>query len=224
VALDHRGEFLVAEKGPDTISSGQLYTYGDHNRLLQTSVRDLSGDTVVGDYTYDGRGQRVSKTAGGVTIHYVYGLGGELLGEYPVGAAGQSIEYVYLHGQPIAVTQQALETVQPPALELILDNGAAGTSSTGTWQSKTATQDYGVDYRYTNQTSGSSYRWSATPPGLTYDVYAWWVGASNQSASVTYTIRYGSGETATVVKSHKSGGGQWQYLGSYYSTERRLGF
>ena len=41
----------------------------------------------------------------------------------------------------------------------------------------------------------------------------------NQSANVTYSIGYGAGETDTVVKSHKTGGGQWQLLGSYHSND-----
>lgn len=69
--------------------------------------------SVVSDYSYDGRGQRVAKTAGSVITHYFYGLSGKLLGEYPAGSAGESIEYVYLNDQPVAVTRQALESVGP---------------------------------------------------------------------------------------------------------------
>jgi RHS repeat-associated protein len=198
---------------------GQFYSYADHNRLAQVTLRDGSGEAVVGDYTYDGRGQRVAKTVDGITIHYIYGLSGELLGEYVVGELENSTEYAYLNGQPIAVMRVATDAYQPPSIEVVLDNGDAGTSSSGSWQSKTDAQDYAADYLFASKSAGTSYRWTVTPPGNTYDVYAWWVEHNSHSDTVTYTIRYGTGETDTVVKSHKSGGGEWQHLGSYYSTD-----
>ena len=203
----------------DASGYGQLYSYADNNRLVETSTRDATGDTVVGDYTYDGRGQRAVKVAGGVTTHYIYGPSGELLGEYVVGLDENRKEYVYLNGQPIAVYAYQTVTTQPSAQELTLDNGDPGTSSSGSWQTKSDAQQYGSGYEYANQASGRTYRWTATPPGGPYDVYAWWVEGNHWSDTVTYTIRYGSGETDIVVKSHGSGGGQWQYLGTYSSVD-----
>jgi len=126
---------------------------------------------------------------------------------------------VYLNGQPIAVSRRKNELYQPPGAELILDNGDPGTNRTGKWQTKSNRRDHGSDYLFANKAANRSYRWTATPPGTSYDVYAWWVSGKSYSSQVTYTIGYGTGETDTVTKSQKSGGGQWQILGSYYSTD-----
>ncbi len=68
----------------DSLGYGQLFNYADNNRLAQTATRDGSGDTIVMDYQYDGRGQRVSKQNTSTEIHYIYGTSGQLLGEYPL--------------------------------------------------------------------------------------------------------------------------------------------
>lgn len=194
---------------------GQLYSYGDHNRLSQISIRGVSGDTVVGDYQYDGRGQRINKLQGGASIRYIHGISGELLGEYSSAADGGYKEYVYLHGLPIAVISGSTQTVQLPGEERIMDDGDLGTSSAGSWRSKSNAQDFGAGYQFANKAPNRSYRWTVTPPGSEYRLYAWWVSRNNQSDNVTYTIGHGDGETDFVTRSHKTGGGQWQYLGSY---------
>jgi len=203
----------------DDRDDGQLFVYADHNRLTRASTRNSRDETIVGDYLYDGRGQRVRKTAGGVTVHFIYGQSGELLGEYTAGATDKQIEYVYLNGQPIAVISKKTEVYHPPGDELILDNGDPGTSSSGSWQSKSNKADYGTDYLFANKASQRSYRWTASPPGSHYQVYAWWVSGKSYSSQVNYTVAFASGETDVVTKSHKSGGGQWQLLGSYNSID-----
>ncbi len=203
----------------NSAGDGQLFSYGEHKRLSQTSIRDSAGDTVVGEYQYDGRGQRASKKVMGTTVHFIYGQSGELLGEYTDGLSEELTEYVYLNGQPIAVSREKTELYQPPGAELILDNGDPGTNRTGKWQTKSNRRDHGSDYLFANKAANRSYRWTTTPPGTSYDVYAWWVSGKSYSSQVAYTIGYGAGETDTVTKSQKSGGGQWQILGSYYSTD-----
>jgi len=111
------------------------------------------------------------------------------------------------------------EQTTPPGTEFILDNGAPGTSRTGPWRSKSNARDYGSNYLFAGKSNNASYRWTATPPGNAYRVYAWWVDKKNQSQDVTYSIRYGSGQIDTVTRSHRAGGGQWQLLGSYYSED-----
>ena len=59
------------------------------------------GGTTVGTYTYSANNQRIKKVAGGVTTHYVFGLGGLLYGEYD--NSGLLLrEYVWLYGEPFA--------------------------------------------------------------------------------------------------------------------------
>ncbi len=203
----------------NTQGLGQFYEFGDDSRLLQAAIRDDSGDYVLGDYRYSGHGQRVEKSTPDEHVYYVYGLSGELLGEYSANENGPFTEYVYLDSRPIAAIRHKAELTAQSGAELILDNGDPGTSSTGDWSSKTGNGSLGEDYLLANKASGRTYRWSATPPAADYEVYAWWVGKRNQSDSVAYNIRYGTGEIDTVTMSHKTGGGNWQLLGKYYSID-----
>jgi len=212
-AAGNRIEKLTAE------GLGQLYAFGDDNRLSQASIRNGSGAFVVGNYAYSGRGQRVIKFKNGGNIRYIYGPSGELLGEYSTNADGTSTEYVYLTTQPIAAITRKTEMVEPRGEELILDDGDPGTSSTGAWRTFTGNGSYEGDYLFASKSSSRTYRWTATPPGTTYEVYAWWVDKRNQADNVDYTIRYGTGETERVTMSQKAGGSQWQLLGEYYSTD-----
>lgn len=65
-------------------------------------VQDVSiSGAVAGSYSYNANNQRTGKTVNGSTTHYVYGLGGQLSGEYD--SSGNLIrEYVYLNGEPLA--------------------------------------------------------------------------------------------------------------------------
>ena len=61
-------------------------TYDAENKI--TSATGGSGQTEV--YAYDASGQRIKRTVDGVQTWQVYGLGGELLGEYPANGAAAS--------------------------------------------------------------------------------------------------------------------------------------
>ncbi len=98
----------------DARGLGQLYTYGDDSRLSQAIIRNESGDFVLGDYRYNGRGQRAEKSTPGQRIHYVYGLSGELLGEYSTNDNGPFTEYVYLNSMPVAAIMHKTERRPTP--------------------------------------------------------------------------------------------------------------
>jgi RHS repeat-associated protein len=175
-------------------------------------LRASGGDTVVGDYQYDGKGQRAVKTTTTVTSHFIYGPNGELLGEYQSNGTPVS-EFIYLSGQPLAVYATQTETLPPtPPIDLTVDNDGAGTSSTGSWTLKTNAKDYGANYREGNSTD--TYRW--TPPAISgiFEVYAWWMADRKYSKVANYTISHNGGSNV-VVKSHTANGGAWQLLGTY---------
>jgi RHS repeat-associated protein len=149
-----------------------------------------------------------------VTTHFVYGLNGELLGEYVSGTT-PDIEYVYLNGQPVAVISSRWESTTPPPTILTVDNDDAGTSSSGTWTSKIDPQAYGPDHRLGNKSASATYRWTINYQiGVYADVEANWVEHNSHSSSVAYTIVHDGG-TDVVVKSHKANGGVWNPLGGY---------
>ncbi len=80
----------------NTLNDGQhSYRYNTHNRLIGVDA-DVT-------YQYNALGQRTLKDVGGTVTGFAYGLSGELLGEYPAGAA--QAEHIYLGDQPLAVIQ-----------------------------------------------------------------------------------------------------------------------
>ena len=214
----------------DGSGDGLLYTYDDHNRLIDVIERvttttgkgkkqtTTQTDTVLATYTYNAYGQRVTKTTdpdGSPQItHYVYSLSGQLLAE--MDDAGTPLrEYLYLNGQPIAVAENTVTQNPPPAgQEVILDNDGPETSNTGTWSSTNSNKAYNGDYRLSDN-NGNTYRW--TPTSLnpsTYEVYARWPGVKQHNKNAQYTISH-NGQTDTSTQNQSRNGNQWQLLGSY---------
>ena len=107
----------------DTYTGNGLRNYDAENKM--TSAVGLNGQTQT--YVYDGTGQRIKRIVGGVETWQVYGIGGELLAEYPVnGAAGSpQKEYGYRNGQ-LLVTADA---VVAPTNVALASNGATATAS-----------------------------------------------------------------------------------------------
>lgn len=109
------------------------------------------------------------------------------------------------------------------AVEVIVDNGSAGTASTGTWIASFAPNPYGANSVYANGagTNPPAYTWQATlpQPGV-YDVYLWWTvyigsnGATNRSSSVPVRIDHSGGSQTLLVNQQKNGG-QWNKLGTF---------
>jgi RHS repeat-associated protein len=83
--------------GNITADAERAYSYDVQGRLREVRI----GANVAGTYAYDAAHQRVRKTAGGATTHYVYGLDGRLYGEYAANGALLR-EYVYANGEPLA--------------------------------------------------------------------------------------------------------------------------
>ncbi|HOK66986.1 MAG TPA: hypothetical protein PK054_11765 [Anaerohalosphaeraceae bacterium] len=105
-------------------------------------------------------------------------------------------------------------TITAPASEVIVDNGAAGTSFTGTWSISSAPAPYGSSSLWAR--NGATYTWSFTPPSPGfYDVSMWWTQMSSRSASVPVQIEYSDGIFETTVN-QQTNGGQWNSLGQFY--------
>jgi RHS repeat-associated protein len=224
--LAFRDGWILARDGAGNLTRkldgagyGKLYRSGDQNRLEQVSDRSATGDTVAGTYVYDGRGQRISKTTADGTTYFVYGPGGELLGEYGENIHGPvAREYVYLDGQPVAFHERRTEGYAPPPLDIVIDNDGPDTGSSGNWSLRNDSQQYGADFRLTTKKAGSVYRWTLNDPiGANADVYAWWVDSKGYTAHAEYTISYQNGARSDVIaRSQKTAGGRWNYLGTYY--------
>jgi len=77
------------------------YVYNQANRLAEVK----QGGATLATYTYNAEGQRVAKTVGGQTSHFVYGPDGQLFGVYS-GTTGAAVEeIVYLGSVPVATVR-----------------------------------------------------------------------------------------------------------------------
>ena len=83
--------------GNVTQKGTQSYVY---NAAAQMGEAKLSGVTV-GTYTYNAYNQRTKKVTSSATVHYVYGPGGVLIGEYN-GSGVLIREYIHANGEPLA--------------------------------------------------------------------------------------------------------------------------
>ncbi len=104
----------------------------------------------------------------------------------------------------------------PPAqVEILVDNRNA--TAFGSWSTGTSSTDkFGPDYRYKPQGDGSAYvRFTPTITNAgTYEVWEWHPQGSNRTTNAPYVITYNAGQQ-TVYVSQKTGGGQWNLLGTF---------
>jgi PKD repeat protein len=111
-----------------------------------------------------------------------------------------------------AVTNQLI--VGTPSVEVIIDNGDAGTSYTGSWPVSGATGAYGANSVWSR--NGTTYTWTMSgQPAGTYEVSMWWSGYSSRASSVPVAINYSGGVSNTTVN-QKQNAGQWNILGTFY--------
>jgi PKD repeat protein len=110
-----------------------------------------------------------------------------------------------------ATTQLVVGT---PSVELIIDNGDTGTSSTGSWGFSGGTDPYGATSVWSRNGSTYTYTMTGQPSG-TYEVSMWWSGYSSRATSVPITITY-TGGTSNMTVNQRTNPGQWNSLGTFY--------
>ena len=203
----------------DASGVGRLYTYNSHNRLVTAIGREIIPvkgknkppkivDTLLGTYSYNGLGQRVSKDVNGTVSQFVYDADGKLMAEKD--AAGVvTRDYVYLNNQLLAVLDYTLAENNGGG-EVVMDNGLPPAG----WSRRTSKKDYGSDYLYSSGSSGNSIRWTPVLEAGVYEVYAWYVRNRKNSNSVPYMIMHES-QSDLVTVNQTTGGGNWQLLGTY---------
>ena len=97
--------------------------------------------------------------------------------------------------------------------DIIIDNGAPGTSFTGSWPVSGGTQPYGANSVWSR--NGTTFTWTMTgEPVGTYDVHMWWSGWSSRASSVPVAINHAGG-TAQLTINQRLNAGQWNRLGTY---------
>ncbi|MEC4728968.1 DUF6531 domain-containing protein [Shewanella sp. D64] len=91
------GAIGYTTNGNTGTKAGASYSYNSGNRLTKFT----KGSSVT-HYRYNSLGERAKKSGSGGNVHYLYNESGQLLAEYT--SSGSLIkEYVYLHGQPVAI-------------------------------------------------------------------------------------------------------------------------
>jgi len=116
-------------------------------------------------------------------------------------------------GTDTEIKSSAVTVSAPSGDEIVVDNGDAGTSYTGTWTISGGTGAYGTDSLYGRD--GSTYTWEfSLPSSGSYEVFMWWTEFSSRSDSVPVAISH-SGGTSNITINQQTNGGQWNSLGVY---------
>jgi len=100
-----------------------------------------------------------------------------------------------------------------PPSEVIIDNGDAGTSSTGRWYVSGGGNPYG-DNSLSSYRAGATYTFEAPVVGL-YEVSLWWTERLSRCTSVPVEIYDGHTLLDTIEVNQKADGGQWNVVGTY---------
>ena len=96
-------------------------------------------------------------------------------------------------------------------VELVIDNGESGTSSTGTWLESGGAPPIGDDNLY-SKTPGSTYTYQASINGY-YEVYLHWTSWPSRCTSVPIRIYNGTQLVWSDTVNQKENGGQWNMIG-----------
>jgi hypothetical protein len=100
--------YIYDQAGNVNYRSALGFSYGEGGRL-----KEVDDGTDTFNNLHNGIGERVSKSDGTTTVHYHYGLNGELLAETD-GAGIVLKEYAYLEGVPIALFTTTADAVADP--------------------------------------------------------------------------------------------------------------
>ena len=102
---------------------------------------------------------------------------------------------------------------QSAVADVIIDNGAAGTSYTGIWQVSGAPNPYGANSVWSR--NGDTYTWQMSgQPAGTYEVLMWWSPWSTRTTSAAVDIVSSAG-TQRVNVNQLLNGGKWNSLGTF---------
>lgn len=138
----------------------------------------------------------------------------------PSSAGSFDVTVEALNGIGLPSTQTFTVNVSENIPGIVIDNGAAGTSFTGSWSVSGGTNPYD----YINDPAansvwsrdGATYTWQFdSQPSGNYEVYMWWSGYSTRADSINVDVIHASG-TSTVTINQKLNVGQWNSLGQYY--------
>ena len=117
----------------------------------------------------------------------------------------------HIHSNEAQGSLQVNAASAAPAL--VLDDGQAGTSSTGSWSRSKGPNPYGSGSLYAQNGATYSFSFSGLRPGR-HGVQAWWTEWPSRSTSVPVETRH-QGGTSQLSVDQQAGGGKWNDLGSF---------
>lgn len=108
----------------------------------------------------------------------------------------------------------ALSSTGPAWADVIVDNGGAGTSYTGSWSLSGGTNPYGASSLWSRNGATYTFSMSGQQAGI-YEVFMWWSQWSTRPKSVPVAVNY-TGGTQSLTVNQLTNAGQWNSLGKYY--------
>jgi hypothetical protein len=96
--------------------------------------------------------------------------------------------------------------------DVVVDNGDAGTVSTGTWRISDGSTPYGANSRYARPSATYTWRFSGQPAG-NYEVLMWWTTYFTRGTTIAVDIN--ATETHNVTVNQQENGGRWNSLGTF---------
>ena len=121
------------------------------------------------------------------------------------------------HG-PGSTNADAVRFVPISALdELVIDNGAPGTFSTGRWKKSGGANPYGSNSLWSRD-AGATYTWSSPLTG-TFAVYVRWTLWPSRMTDVPVEVYDGQTLLDTAYADQQTAGAQWNYVGTYTFNE-----
>jgi hypothetical protein len=116
---------------------------------------------------------------------------------------------------------QFIESTDVVSEDVVVDDGDAGTTSTGSWSVSGGANPYGSQSLYSKD-AGATYSYALSASG-TYEVEMWWTTYPSRSTAVPVEIYDGSTLLDTVYVDQQQDGGQWNSLGVYtFSTQAKV--
>jgi hypothetical protein len=112
-----------------------------------------------------------------------------------------------------SMTITVLDASGTAASTVVIDNGSANTSSTGTWASSSAAGYYGTDSVWSRD--GATYTWTFRPTASgSCQLSMCWTAWSSRSTRIPVSVQDSTG-TTTVYVNQQINGGAWNLLGTY---------
>ena len=119
---------------------------------------------------------------------------------------------------PGSTNADAVRFVPISALdEVVIDNGAPGTSSTGSWKKSGGANPYGYNSLWSREAS-ATYTWSSPLTG-TFDVYLRWTLWPSRMTDVPVEVYDGQALLDSAYADQQTAGTQWNYVGTYTFNE-----